>query len=304
MPELLSPNEPFLNWTPERALNFEYDYEVLPPGLICRFIVKMNHNLTKPPLYWRTGVVLEIDGNRALVRAALQAARIYVSVGGPEGSRRNALAPIRDAFRAIHASIKALSVVERVPLPEDPSVLLAYEDLIAFERSGVREYPVRLGNGTIVQRSISDLLDGVVSREERSEALIDAVDAKRRRHEPEGVSEPPMEQEGRMESHHETPTWERVAVFTIGVAFIAMLLAIALGVPEPSDFQIFIFRVVLALGAGALGALIPGFVEVTFRSWLRAGGAIALFVIVYTINPPALIAESAQPPDAPAATTK
>ena len=106
-----------------------------------------------------------------------------------------------------------------------------------------------------------------------------------------------------MESHHETPTWERVAIFAIGVAFVATLLGIALGVPQPSDFQIFIFRVVLALGAGALGALIPGFIEVTFRNWLRAGGAIALFVLVYMINPPALIAEGGPPPDAlPAAT--
>ena len=32
VPELLSPNEPFLNWTTEGALNFEYQYEVLPPG--------------------------------------------------------------------------------------------------------------------------------------------------------------------------------------------------------------------------------------------------------------------------------
>jgi hypothetical protein len=60
-----------------------------------------------------------------------------------------------------------------------------------------------------------------------------------------------------------------------------------------------IFRVVLALAAGAFGALIPGFIEVSFRNWLRAGGAMALFVIVYMINPPALIAESAIPPQLP-----
>jgi hypothetical protein len=79
------------------------------------------------------------------------------------------------------------------------------------------------------------------------------------------------------------------------------LILIALVVPEPKPFPLFIFRVVLALGAGALGALIPGFIEVTFRNWLRAGGAIALFVIVYLINPPELITEAPAPPDPPAA---
>ena len=105
-----------------------------------------------------------------------------------------------------------------------------------------------------------------------------------------------------METHHETPTWERVAILAFGVAFLATLLAIALFVPQPSDFQIFIFRVVLALGAGAVGALIPGFLEVRFRNWLRAGGAIALFAIVYNINPPALIAQNVTPPTAPGST--
>ena len=299
VPELLSPNEPLLNWVAEGALNLEYKYEVLPSGLICRFIVKMNHNLTKPPLYWRSGVVLEIDGNRVLVRSDPQAARIRVSVSGPSGGRRSALAPIRDAFRAIHASIKALEVAEKVPLPEDPSVLLDYKDLIAFERSGVREYPVRLSDGSIVQRNISDLLDGVVTREQRSEEFVDPVETKRRQDQPVLAAEPSREQERRMEANHETPIWERAAIFAIGVAFVATLLGIALFVPDPTDFQIFIFRVVLALGAGAVGALLPGFLEVRFRNWLRAGGAIALFAIVYNINPPALIAQSVTPPIAP-----
>jgi hypothetical protein len=102
-----------------------------------------------------------------------------------------------------------------------------------------------------------------------------------------------------LHSPHAPPVWERVATFAIGIVFVATLLAIALSVPNPTDFQIFTFRVVLALAAAALGALIPGFIDVRFRGWLRAGGAIALFVIVYMINPPALVSDHAGRPAPP-----
>lgn len=48
----------------------------------------------------------------------------------------------------------------------------------------------------------------------------------------------------------------------------------------------------MALAAAAFGATIPGFLKINFPLWgkgaLAAGGALALFVIVYRINPPAL----------------
>ena len=39
LPELLSKNELDLKWKPDRALNFEYHYTVLPGGIIPRLIV-------------------------------------------------------------------------------------------------------------------------------------------------------------------------------------------------------------------------------------------------------------------------
>ena len=70
---------------------------------------------------------------------------------------------------------------------------------------------------------------------------------------------------------------------------VLLLLSIAIFIPNPTEFQLFVFRIVLALAAGAFGALIPGFIEVEFKNWLRAGGALALFAIVFFLNPPALI---------------
>jgi hypothetical protein len=49
------------------------------------------------------------------------------------------------------------------------------------------------------------------------------------------------------------------------------------------------------LGAANLGAIIPGFINFTGNIGeiaIRAGGAIALFLVVYLINPPTKVVES------------
>ena len=82
---------------------------------------------------------------------------------------------------------------------------------------------------------------------------------------------------------------ERTAVFIFGVVFVLLLVSIAVFIPEPTQFQYTTFRIVLALAAAGIAAFIPGFLEVELNSWLRAGGAIAVFVIVYFFSPASLI---------------
>lgn len=82
---------------------------------------------------------------------------------------------------------------------------------------------------------------------------------------------------------------ERVLAFGFGIVFVIALLVLALAVPTPTPFQYTIFRVVLALVAAGVAAMIPGFLQVTIPDWLRAGGALAVFVIVYFYNPAALV---------------
>lgn len=72
--------------------------------------------------------------------------------------------------------------------------------------------------------------------------------------------------------------WQLIAAFTFGVVFVVVILAIVLWVPEPSAFQAFAFRVVLALAAAGIGAVVPGFIVARIGNVVRAGGAIALFV--------------------------
>jgi len=83
--------------------------------------------------------------------------------------------------------------------------------------------------------------------------------------------------------------WEKLLAFGFGVVFIATMLTIALAVPEPTPTQWFVFRVALALAAAGIGAVIPGLIVVRVSTFIRAGGAIALFVIVYYLNPPQLL---------------
>ena len=70
-----------------------------------------------------------------------------------------------------------------------------------------------------------------------------------------------------------------------------MLIAVAVFIPDPTPFQIFVFRVVLAIAVAAFGYAIPGVLHIEGR-WLnlfvRAGGALGLFFLIYVANPPEL----------------
>jgi hypothetical protein len=78
--------------------------------------------------------------------------------------------------------------------------------------------------------------------------------------------------------------------FLFGVVFISLIIALAVYNPNPSAFEYTVFRIVIALAAAGVGAVLPGFLDVKFRGWLRAGGALALFVIVYFFAPAAMSA--------------
>jgi hypothetical protein len=95
------------------------------------------------------------------------------------------------------------------------------------------------------------------------------------------------------------PTSDKLLAFIFGVVFISVLLVIAIFIPNPSGFSYTVFRIVLALAAAGVGAVIPGFLNVEYRNIVRAGGAIALFVIVYFFPPvpPGEMPGPAAPPD-------
>ena len=146
IPELLGKEEPYLKaeFDPKLCLNFEYHYGILPEGLLPQFIVR-THSLSHCQPRWRSGVILQWEGCRALVKAAAADRQVVVRIRGedPEG-RRRLLAVIRSDFERIHSDIPALTVIAKVPLPDHPEVALDYFDLVGFKKTARRNSPYGL----------------------------------------------------------------------------------------------------------------------------------------------------------------
>jgi hypothetical protein len=80
-----------------------------------------------------------------------------------------------------------------------------------------------------------------------------------------------------------------VLAFVFGAVFMAALLVLAVAIPNPTLSQLEIFRITIALAAGGGAAIIPGLLDLHLgqgaRFALRAGGALAVFVVVYFYSP-------------------
>ena len=190
VPELLRPREPELNWEEADALNFQYHYTALPGGIMPRLIVRMHRNLTKKRTTWQSGAVLEIDGCQALVRGDTQAGKVYISVQGEVPvRRRNALAVIRDQFRQIHGTIPKIGAQEKVPLPDNPDVVVGYEHLLTLEEQGIETF---VPEGAKTAYRVQDLLNGIEDPEKRKqERERRGLEGERVRGSPEPETEEP-----------------------------------------------------------------------------------------------------------------
>ncbi len=88
---------------------------------------------------------------------------------------------------------------------------------------------------------------------------------------------------------HKTLTAEKVAVFAFGIVFVVTLLVIAIAFPTPTSFQYEVFKVVLALAAAGIAAMIPGLLGINVPG-IKAGGALAVFVLVMYKTPADFVA--------------
>jgi hypothetical protein len=80
--------------------------------------------------------------------------------------------------------------------------------------------------------------------------------------------------------------------FFFGLCFVSVLLVLALCFPQPTAFQYMVFRITLALAAAGVAGIIPGMIRLTVKPGtallIHAGGALAVFVMVYLLAPAAL----------------
>ncbi|MCL4275833.1 MAG: GTP-binding protein, partial [Anaerolineales bacterium] len=163
LPNLMDKSEPETDgW--ESALTFEYEYPELPENVITRFIVR-THPWIKDDHVWRTGVHLEKDGNRALVRGNLYTKRLTIQVTGRENTRRDLLSFLRGHFDEIHKPFDPKPKAYIYP-KEHPEVRIPFDELLVYENSRRDKYPVTVKGG-VVDLSVRDLLNGFVNPAER-----------------------------------------------------------------------------------------------------------------------------------------
>ncbi|MFL6448882.1 MAG: hypothetical protein ACJ746_14525 [Bryobacteraceae bacterium] len=81
---------------------------------------------------------------------------------------------------------------------------------------------------------------------------------------------------------------EKYLAYIFGTVFLAGLLALVTINPKLTPTQWFVYRIVLAIAAAGVAAVIPGFLTVRVPKYIRAGGALAIFIIVFWFNPPTL----------------
>lgn len=99
-----------------------------------------------------------------------------------------------------------------------------------------------------------------------------------------------------------TPTWQLITGLIIGVIFLFLSGIAAIFIPSPTEWQLFVFRGVFAISLSAIITIIHGFIEIESRSksvTIFAGGAVAIFVLIWLVNPPGLIPPPPPPPPPP-----
>ena len=103
-------------------------------------------------------------------------------------------------------------------------------------------------------------------------------------------------------------TIQLILTFVSGIVFLLILLGIGVYILVRKDDKkvpkeaMYIFRVVLALAGAAFAAILPGFlnIETKFAAIaIQAGGALAVFIVIYWINPPSLIEKRVASPKRP-----
>ncbi|HMX20331.1 MAG TPA: COR domain-containing protein, partial [Anaerolineales bacterium] len=146
------------------AMKFEYGYPELPKSVIVRFIVKTHARILDNKV-WRSGVVLRLDGNTALVQADEEDKCIRIFISGEESTRRDALAILRAHFDDIHTMFATPPEAFIYP-PQYPNVQLRFDKMKNLLKTGTTQIP-ELDGDKPVTINLRELLDGFVTPQER-----------------------------------------------------------------------------------------------------------------------------------------
>lgn len=174
LPEALPSSAPDYPW-PDESLRFRYEYGYLPPGMIPRFIVHAHRNLTTSPTRWRTGVVLDVEGCRVLVKGDRELRRVDIAVTGPANRRRSALSVVRQYLAYVHELNPEADPTAQVPLPDDPDKSVGYSWLIDLEEREGGDFSFYPPGEANRRYTVTELLAGV-RLDPRTMSTIDGVE--------------------------------------------------------------------------------------------------------------------------------
>ncbi|MFM6514793.1 MAG: COR domain-containing protein [Microcystis panniformis] len=261
--DLLPIDEPDVDIYENALLHFQYRYDILPGSIISRFIVR-NHQMIYKTMRWRSGVVLTMDLNKALVRADEE--DNYISIKA-QGSRASALlAIIKTDFDKIHDTIPNLAVQEKLVIrelqgekPTGVEVPVDYLHLIELDHQGVVE---AILPGLRGKYNIRDILEGVESKTERERYLNEREERSRKSRENRPMSPKTPETPNLLK-----PSLALLLVFAVVACIVAVF---AHFVPDSKHITsvltiIFIFAlivIVLLLWTGKIN-------ETTFNQFLE-----------------------------------
>ena len=97
-----------------------------------------------------------------------------------------------------------------------------------------------------------------------------------------------------------SPLFDRVAATCAALVIVGLAVFLLIRNQPIADPRLFlVLRVVVSFGAAALGATIPGFLELGWRGRglaIRAGGALALFVLTFVYTPDLVIEQAGRGP--------
>ncbi|WP_407312504.1 COR domain-containing protein [Desulfosporosinus sp. SB140] len=161
-----------LEFLMESTLNFRFDYNFLPAGIMTRFIVKAHTYLidyTGLKMCWRKGAYLQYKDAYCLVRLRDSITERYIEIrvsGKNNRNRRDLLAIVRSTFEQIHKSIPKIDFTEKVLCNCSPycSYLHDFKYLSKLESHGINEDRCKV---SLKMVDIIMLLDGIQTKRER-----------------------------------------------------------------------------------------------------------------------------------------
>ena len=174
IPLMLPEQEPEIDWPAGGTLEFAYQYQVMPAGLVPAFIARSHEDISPTVPTWRRGCVLELKKCQVRIISDPELKRISVSVAGAEFPRRDVLDQVRFTFDALHGAVDNLPVMQLIPVPGHPNApMLNYEFVRSLEWNQTATFPTQgTSMGETITVHVREALDGVrgAAREARDAA--------------------------------------------------------------------------------------------------------------------------------------